>query len=131
MSENSPAEPAWHKQVVPTDSSMSIVPAPGAHIDRTSADAQRVADILGINIEFSFNGVKCRAVPGGCAKALASRQHSEMGRRESPSFKFASSRLHGAESGQRECPSSPNGRHQIDTSMESGPHNCFHCERPM
>lgn len=30
-----------------------------------------------------------------------------------------------------ECPSSPNGRHQVDTSMESGPNNCFHCERPM
>lgn len=30
-----------------------------------------------------------------------------------------------------ECPSSPDGRHQVDTSMESGPNNCFHCERPM
>lgn len=127
MSENSPAEPAWHKQVVPTDSSMSIVPAPGAHIDRTSADAQRVADILGINIDFSFNGVKCRAVPGGCAKALVSRHNSEFGRREGPSFKFASSRVEVA----RECPSSPDGRHQLDTSMESGPRNCFHCEARM
>jgi hypothetical protein len=32
---------------------------------------------------------------------------------------------------ERECPSSPDGRHQVDTSMESGPNNCFHCERPM
>lgn len=32
---------------------------------------------------------------------------------------------------ERECPSSPNGRHQVDTSMESGPSNCFHCERTM
>lgn len=31
----------------------------------------------------------------------------------------------------RECPSSPDGRHHVDTSMESGPHNCFHCEQPM
>ena len=31
----------------------------------------------------------------------------------------------------RQCPSSPDGRHQVDTSMESGPNNCFHCERPM
>lgn len=31
----------------------------------------------------------------------------------------------------RECALSPDGRHQVDTSMESGPHNCFHCERPM
>lgn len=30
-----------------------------------------------------------------------------------------------------ECDLSPNGRHQVDTSMESGPNNCFHCERPM
>lgn len=26
-----------------------------------------------------------------------------------------------------ECPYSPFGRHQIDTSMESGPHHCFFC----
>jgi len=31
----------------------------------------------------------------------------------------------------RECDLSPSGRHQVDTSMESGPNNCFHCERPM
>jgi len=30
-----------------------------------------------------------------------------------------------------ECPSSPTRRHQLDTSMESGPHNCFYCERKM
>lgn len=30
-----------------------------------------------------------------------------------------------------ECPLSPDGRHQVDTSMESGPNNCFHCEQPM
>lgn len=33
--------------------------------------------------------------------------------------------------GERECPSSPDGQHQVDTSMESGPNNCFHCEAPM
>jgi hypothetical protein len=27
-----------------------------------------------------------------------------------------------------ECPSSPTGFHIVDTSMESGPNNCFHCE---
>lgn len=31
----------------------------------------------------------------------------------------------------RECPRSPDGKHQVDTSMESGPNNCFHCEQPM
>lgn len=30
-----------------------------------------------------------------------------------------------------ECPLSPNGRHQVDTSYESGPYNCFHCEARM
>jgi len=31
----------------------------------------------------------------------------------------------------RECANSPDGKHQVDTSMESGPSNCFHCEQPM
>lgn len=31
----------------------------------------------------------------------------------------------------QECPSSPTGRHIVDCTMESGPNNCFHCERPM
>lgn len=30
-----------------------------------------------------------------------------------------------------ECPASHDGRHHVDTSMESGPNNCFHCERSM
>lgn len=30
-----------------------------------------------------------------------------------------------------ECPHSPTGFHIVDTSMESGPNNCFHCEAPM
>lgn len=30
-----------------------------------------------------------------------------------------------------ECPSSHDGFHHVDTSMESGPNNCFHCERSM
>lgn len=30
-----------------------------------------------------------------------------------------------------ECPHSPDGRHQVDTSMESGPNNCFHCDKSM
>jgi|APMI01.1.fsa_nt_gi hypothetical protein len=29
------------------------------------------------------------------------------------------------------CPSSPTGRCIVDSTMESGPNNCFHCERPM
>lgn len=30
-----------------------------------------------------------------------------------------------------QCPFHPGHRCQVDTSMESGPKNCFHCERPM
>lgn len=30
-----------------------------------------------------------------------------------------------------DCANSPTGFHIVDTSMESGPNNCFHCERPM
>ena len=30
-----------------------------------------------------------------------------------------------------ECPSSHDGFHHVDTSMESGPNNCFHCEGKM
>lgn len=35
--------------------------------------------------------------------------------------------------GPPECPVSPlpSGKHQVDTSMESGPNNCFFCEQPM
>lgn len=29
------------------------------------------------------------------------------------------------------CPHSPNGYHIVDTSMESGPNSCFHCEARM
>ncbi len=29
------------------------------------------------------------------------------------------------------CEQSPDGSHQVDTSMESGPNNCFYCEKPM
>ena len=29
------------------------------------------------------------------------------------------------------CEQSPFRIHIVDTSMESGPNNCFHCERPM
>lgn len=29
------------------------------------------------------------------------------------------------------CPTSPWRIHIVDTSMESGSNNCFHCERPM
>ena len=82
---------ATRKTIVLTNSSMSIQPAPGADIVRVSADAQRIADMLGITVDFSFNGVKCRAVPGGSAAHLADRQHHEQARTSAPYFKLASS----------------------------------------
>jgi len=30
-----------------------------------------------------------------------------------------------------ECQQSPDGKHQVDTSMESGSDNCFYCEKRM
>ncbi len=36
-----------------------------------------------------------------------------------------------ASSPDAQCPQSPTGRHIVDTSMESGPNNCFHCDKPM
>lgn len=32
---------------------------------------------------------------------------------------------------ERQCQNSPDGRHQVDTSMEEGPNNCFHCGADM
>ena len=29
--------------------------------------------------------------------------------------------------GETACHLAPDGRHQVDTSMEEGPNNCFHC----
>lgn len=29
------------------------------------------------------------------------------------------------------CPHAPDGIHQVDTSMEEGPNNCFYCGQPM
>ncbi len=30
-----------------------------------------------------------------------------------------------------DCPQSYDGHHHVDTSMEEGPYNCFHCGRSM
>ncbi len=53
-----------------------------------------------------------------------------------PTFKGTLQALHvheRAPSEQRECALSPlsSGHHQVDTSMETGPNNCFFCEKPM
>ena len=66
----------------------------GTAIETASADAQRVADMLGINCEFKFNDVKCLALPGGSASQLAERQQAEQGRKSKHphDYKFCTSR---------------------------------------
>lgn len=46
----------------------------GDSIDKTSAEAQRIADLLDRAVGFEFNSVRCVAVPGGNADKLADRQ---------------------------------------------------------
>jgi hypothetical protein len=53
----------------------------GTSIETACADAQRVSDILGINVEFKFNGVKCFAGIGGNAELLAKRQQWQQSRK--------------------------------------------------
>lgn len=57
-----------------------IVPA-GAAITEACEQAQHIADILSCHVEFGFNGVKCVAVPGGCAAHLADQQQVEQSRK--------------------------------------------------
>lgn len=52
----------------------------GTGINRAALDAQRVADILGLTVEFSFNDVECWASPNGDAVLLAERQQEEQRR---------------------------------------------------
>jgi hypothetical protein len=53
----------------------------GSSIDRVSADAQRIADLLGISVDFRFNDVHCVAVPGGSADHLAEEQQRQQSRK--------------------------------------------------
>jgi hypothetical protein len=54
---------------------LTVVVPGAADILEVAADAQRVADYLGINVAFEFNGVLCQAQPGGTAARLASSYH--------------------------------------------------------
>lgn len=69
----------------------------GSDIRHVSADAQRIADLLGVSVDFRFNDVHCVAAPGGSAEALADRQQAEQARKLSLAHprdhKFASSVL--------------------------------------
>lgn len=68
-------------------------PHAGSAIERTSADAQRIADLLGVAVEFSFNEVLCIAGVGGSADRLVEAFKVEIGRKLVGRFdrRFASS----------------------------------------
>lgn len=66
----------------------------GCSIERACEDAVRVANTLGIDVEFDFNGVRCLASPQGSSAILAERQQFEQARKPTGPFdsrKFASS----------------------------------------
>lgn len=65
----------------------------GTSIENMCADAQRIADLLGISVDFKFNDVHCVAPPGGSASLLADRQQHQHARKlERPmDHRFASS----------------------------------------
>lgn len=74
---------------------LSIEISAGSSIERAAEDAQRIADILRVNVEFSFNEVRCLAVPGGMPDVLAERQQQEQARKltNPRDTRFASSRI--------------------------------------
>ena len=67
-------------------------PCPGDDIGPTSIEAQRLANFLGADIRFDFNGVTCNPIPGGSAAKLHLRQQSEQGGNRNP--KIATSHRH-------------------------------------
>jgi hypothetical protein len=64
---------------------------PGDDIARASEEAQRLADLLAVDIGFRFNGVRCVARPGGLATRLAALQQEQQARKLPDGWKFASS----------------------------------------
>lgn len=67
----------------------------GSDIRHIADDAQRIADMLGISVDFRFNDVSCVAAPGGSASRLADAQQVQQSRKlERPyDTRFASSAL--------------------------------------
>lgn len=59
--------------------SLKIEPCAGTSIEDCSRDAQRLADQLGVCVEFDFNGVSCNARPGGQHHQLAVSAMNVMG----------------------------------------------------
>ncbi len=103
--------------------SLTLEMTPGCAIERACEDAQRVANLLFIDVEFSFNGVRCLARPQGYADLLAERQQAEQSRK--PRFpldtKFASSdpRHHGFNPPPAASPANP-GPINASDAVEAG-----------
>lgn len=53
----------------------------GTDIARACEDACRIADILRINVEFTFNDVTCLAQPGGSSAELEQMWSDQVGRK--------------------------------------------------
>lgn len=53
---------------------LSLEAWPGDNIDRVAASAQDIADKLDRSVGFTFNSVRCVAMPGGNAEKLAEMQ---------------------------------------------------------
>jgi len=72
---------------------LEIAIDPGTAIGAAAILAQRVSNLLGLDVQFDFNGVKCLAVPSGNPVFLAERQCAEQARklRDPYDVKFASS----------------------------------------
>lgn len=76
-------------------SHIELHPHAGSDIVNVSADAQRIADLLGVTVKFRFNDVLCMAAPGGDGSALASAQQEQQARalRSPRDQRFASSHV--------------------------------------
>jgi len=54
----------------------------GTSIERACEDACRVANLLSVGVQFSFNSVKCCAYPQGSSAHLAHRWQEELSRKD-------------------------------------------------
>lgn len=59
----------------------------GQDIDGACREAIRIANVLGVTVDFSFNGVEVMAKPGVCPKELAELWAAEIGSKKQ--FKIA------------------------------------------
>ena len=58
--------------------SVKVEAHPGQDITEASIQAIDLADRLGINVEFDFNGVTCVACPGAKAEQMVESFHREL-----------------------------------------------------